>query len=39
MDLQSYDEVLDFLEVFFQKNILEPKYIQEMNFILDGCRE
>ncbi|UAK92386.1 hypothetical protein [Enterobacter ludwigii] len=39
LDLQSYDEVLDFLEVLFQKNILEPKYIQEMNFILDGCRK
>lgn len=39
INLQSYDEVLDFLEIFFQKYILDYNYLQDMQSILIGCRK
>ena len=39
INLQSYDEVLDFLELFFQKYILDSNYLQDMQSILAGCRK
>ncbi|EOX7391765.1 hypothetical protein ACOMQ0_000437 [Enterobacter quasiroggenkampii] len=39
INLQSYDEVLDFLELFFQKNILDSNYFQDMQSILAECRK
>lgn len=39
INLQSHNEVLDFLDLFFQKYILNYNYLQDMQFILDGCRK
>ncbi|PJD09738.1 hypothetical protein EKO15_14665 [Enterobacter bugandensis] len=39
INLQSYNEVLDFLELFFQKYILDSNCLQDMQFILDDCRK
>ncbi|KKB04923.1 hypothetical protein [Pantoea anthophila] len=38
MDLFSYNEVLDFLEIFFQKMIKDEAYRKEMKVIIDGSR-
>ncbi|RTN83887.1 hypothetical protein EKN81_07105 [Enterobacter asburiae] len=39
INLQSYNEVLDFLELFFQKYILDSNCLQDMQSILDDCRK
>ena len=39
IDLFSYNEVLDFLEIFFQKMIKDEAYREEMKFIIDGSRK
>ncbi len=39
INLQSYNEVLDFLELFFQKYILDSNFLHDMQSILDGCRK
>ncbi|OUK74023.1 hypothetical protein EKN39_22535 [Enterobacter hormaechei] len=39
INLQSYNEVLDFLELFFQKYILDSNYLKDMQSILDDCRK
>jgi len=39
IDLFSYNEVLDFLEVFFQKMIKDEEYRDKMKFIIDGSRK
>lgn len=39
INLQSYNEVLDFLDLFFQKYILDSNCLQDMQSILDGCRK
>lgn len=39
INLQSYYEALDFLELFFQKNILDYNCLQDMQSILEGCRK
>ena len=39
IDLFSYNEVLDFLEIFFQKMIKDEAYCEEMKFIIDGSRK
>ncbi|MCW0314811.1 hypothetical protein [Pantoea ananatis] len=39
IDLFSYNEVLDFLEIFFQKMIKDEAYRQKMKFIIDGSRK
>lgn len=39
INLQSYDEVLDFLELFFQKYILDSNYFQDVQSILAECRK
>ncbi|BCT14709.1 hypothetical protein R1TS_27370 [Enterobacter cloacae] len=39
INLQSYDEALYFLELFFQKHILDYNYLQDMQSILTGCRK
>ncbi len=37
INLQSYYEALDFLELFFQKYILDYNCLQDMQSILEGC--
>lgn len=39
INLQSYNEVLDFLELFLQKYILDSNCFQDMQSILEGCRQ
>nr|WP_314983684.1 hypothetical protein [uncultured Pantoea sp.] len=39
IDLFSYNEVLDFLETFFQKMIKNEVYLEEMKAIIDGSRK
>ena len=39
IDLFSYNEALDFLEVFFQKMIKDEEYRDKMKFIIDGGRK
>jgi len=39
MDLFSYNEVLDFLEVFFQKMIKDDACREKMKVIIDGSRK
>lgn len=39
IDLFSCNEVLDFLEIFFQKMIKDEVYRQKMKFIIDGSRK
>ena len=39
MNLFSYNEVLDFLEEFFQRMIKSEAYCEEMKFIIDGSRK
>lgn len=39
IDLFSYNEVLDFLEAFFQKMIKNEAYREEMKAIIDGSRK
>lgn len=39
INLQSYKEALDFLELFFQKYILDYNCLQDMQSILEGCRK
>lgn len=39
MDLFSYNEVLDFLEIFFQKLIKDDACREEMKVIIDGSRK
>lgn len=39
INLQSYNDVLDFLELFFQKYILDSNCLHEMQSILAGCRK
>lgn len=39
VNLQSYNEVLVFLELFFQKYILDSNSLQDMQSILYGCRK
>ena len=39
INLQSYNEVLDFLDLFFQKYILDSNCLQNMQSILDDCRK
>lgn len=39
IDLFSFNEVLDFLETFFQKMINDEAYRKEMEVIIDGSRK
>ncbi|MBC0853031.1 hypothetical protein [Pantoea stewartii] len=39
IDLFSYNEALNFLEVFFDKMIKDEKSRKEMQIILDGSRD
>lgn len=39
IDLFSYNEVLDFLEEFFQRMIKSEACCEEMKFIIDGSRK
>jgi len=39
MDLFSYNEVLDFIEVFFQIMIKDDACHEEMKVIIDGSRK
>lgn len=39
MDLFSYNESLDFLEIFFQKMVKNEEYLEEMKAIIDGSRK
>lgn len=39
MDYFSYNEVLDYLETFFKKEIKDPDSLKEMLLMLQLCRE
>lgn len=39
IDYFSYNEVLDYLEIFFKKEIKDPYSLKEMLLMLQLCRE
>ncbi|WP_222890462.1 MULTISPECIES: hypothetical protein [Enterobacteriaceae] len=38
MDIESYDEVLDFLDVYFTARVKDEFYLQELKELVDGSR-
>ncbi|MDU6537343.1 hypothetical protein [Mixta calida] len=39
MDLESYEEVLDFLDDYFTVRIKDEKYLNEMREVINGSRK
>ncbi|ORM76462.1 hypothetical protein HA44_15440 [Mixta gaviniae] len=39
MDLESYEEVLDFLDEYFAVRIKDEKYLNEMRKMINGSRK